>query len=310
MKQGKPAKVFYSALMMLSSLLVSTSFIVGGLVTHHIDPLLLTFIRFAVAGLVLGIVVILRGDLSCSVSLVLRAGIISSCLVVFFWSMFWALRYTTALNTSVIFALTPLFSAIYSLVILKEVFKIKKFAVLLYGGVGAVWVLFQGDLSHLLAMTWNRGDLIFLFGCMAMGFYAPLIRLLHRGESMLLLTFWVLVTGSVILLIFSIPLLMQFQPARLQLSTWLWILYLSTATTVVTFYLVQVSVPHLGPVVVTSFSYLYPALVLGLEFVLGFAPPEPAVLPGVLIVVSAMFLIHDDSSDLITEHRPVQQGQE
>jgi len=67
--------------------------------------------------------------------------------------------------------------------------------------VGAVWVIFRGDLSLFLAMAWNRGDLIFLGGCLAMGLYTPLIRLLHRGESMLVMTFWILITGCIWLLL-------------------------------------------------------------------------------------------------------------
>lgn len=307
-KKESPAR-FYAALMLLSSLLVSTSFIVGELITHQIDPLLLTFIRFAVGGTILGLIVVLRGEFFFSVSLLLRAAIISSCLVIFFWSMFLALRYTSALNTSVIFALTPLFSAIYSLLLLQESFKFKRFAALIYGGLGALWVLFQGDIGNFAAMSWNRGDLIFLGGCAAMGFYAPLIKLLHEGESMLLMTFWVLITGGAVLLLFSIPILVEFQPAQLQTSTWLWVLYLSTVTTVITFYLVQLSIPYLGPVKVTSYSYLYPALLLGLELVLGYGLPEFAVWPGVIIVVSAMFFIRDDAGNTTASLPQVRRGQ-
>ena len=45
--------------------------------------------------------------------------------------------------------------------------------------------------------------LIFLGGCFAMGLYTPLVKLLHRGESMAVMTFWVLVTGSLWLMLFA-----------------------------------------------------------------------------------------------------------
>ena len=41
-----------------------------------------------------------------------------------------------------------------------------------------------GDLGRLLALDFNKGDLIFLAGCFAMGFYTPLVKLFHRREPM------------------------------------------------------------------------------------------------------------------------------
>lgn len=303
-------KSSYTVLMLLSTVLVSTSFVVGEIIAHQIDPAVLTLIRFAIGGFILGVLVIVRGEFSCSPSLIFRATAMSCCLVIFFWTMFFALRYTTALNTSVLFALTPLFSAIYSLVILRELFCGKRFLALLYGGVGAIWVIFQGDFSLLVSMSWNQGDLIFLGGCAAMGFYAPLIKLLHRGESMLLLTFWVLVTGALLLFFLSLPKLMTYDWSSITLSCWGWTLYLATFTTVITFYLVQASIPHLGPVKVTAYSYLYPALVLFFDLLRGQGLPEPLVWPGVIIVVSAMFFIVDDDIKSPPLPHPVQPEQE
>ena len=278
-------------LILCSTILVSTSFVVGEIVATQIDPAILTLVRFVLAALILGTVLFVRSELSFSKSLFWRSSVISGCLVIFFWSMFLALRYTTALHTSVIFALTPLFSAIYALVLLRDKFSVTRFLVLVYGGVGALWVIFRGEWSLATSLSWNRGDLIFLGGCAAMGLYAPLIKLVQRRESTQLMTFWILVTGSIWLLLFSAPTLMSFQWGLVPLSCWGWIVYLATFCTVITFYLVQLSVPRLGPVQVTAYGYLYPALVLIIDLIRGSGLPDTSILPGVVIVVSAMFFL-------------------
>lgn len=278
-------------LLLLSSILVSTSFVVGEIVATQIDPVVLTFARFVLAAVVLGAIVYVRGEFNFSPSLFMRSAAISGCLVVFFWSMFLALRYTTALHTSVIFALTPLFSALYSLILLRERFSRGRFLILVYGGFGALWVIFQGDWLLASTISWNKGDLIFLGGCASMGLYAPLIKLMHRGESMLLMTFWILVTGSLWLFLFGGYNLIHFQWSSVVLSCWWWVVYLAIFCTVITFYLTQISVVRVGPVQVTAYSYLYPALVLVIDLLRGDGLPETAVLPGVIIVVSAMFFL-------------------
>lgn len=278
-------------LLLLCSILVSTSFVVGEIVAIQIDPIVITLVRFVLAAIVLGAVVCLRGEFDFSPALFLRSAVVSGCLVLFFWSMFLALRYTTALHTSVIFALTPLFSALYSLVLLRERFSTGRFFILAYGGFGALWVITQGDWLLASTISWNRGDLIFLGGCAAMGLYAPLIKLMDRGESMLLMTFWILVTGSLWLLLFGSGKLVQFQWNSVSWSCWWWVVYLAIFCTVITFYLTQISVVRVGPVQVAAYSYLYPALVLVIDLLRGDGLPETAVLPGVIIVVSAMFFL-------------------
>ena len=52
-------------------------------------------------------------------------------------------------------------------------------------------------------------------------------------------------------------------------STWLWILYLALFSTVITFYLTQYGTRVIGPTRTISYSYLYPLLVMILDFLLG-----------------------------------------
>lgn len=281
--------------MVLCAALVSTSFTVGAAIAPGLDPAVLTLIRFILAACLLGPYVQRRWGLLFSWSLFWRSALISACLVTFFWCMFLALRSTTALNTSVIFTLVPSISGVYAVFLVRERLAGKQLLALACGMVGAVWVIFRGDLSLFLAMAWNRGDLIFLGGCLAMGLYTPLIRLLHRGESMLVMTFWILITGCIWLLLVAGSHLPKVAWAEIPIPVWAGICYLSLFTTVVTFFLTQYAIAYLGPTRVMAYSYLYPGMVLIIDLLLGHGLPELMVLPGIVIILVAMLVLQYDA---------------
>lgn len=290
-KEKTPSLPFIHLLMVIAATLVSTSFTVGAAITAELDPAVLTLVRFTLAACVFGPWVHFKYGLKCSLSLFWRCSLISACLVIFFCSMFWSLRYTSALNISVIFALVPSISGFYALVILGERLRKEQLLALGCGVIGVIWVVFRGDLSQLFALEWNRGDLIFLGGCFAMGLYTPLVRLLHRGESMAIMTFWVLVTGSLWLFLITASKLPTMEWGAVPSFTWLGIAYLVVFTTIITFFLTQYSVAYLGPTRVAAYSYLYPGLVLVIDLVLGHGLPPLRVIPGVFIVLVAMFIL-------------------
>ena len=277
--------------MVICATLVSTSFTVGAAIAKGLDPTALTLIRFVLASLILWPYVHLRTGICFSASIIWRCAIISGSLVVFFWCMFLSLRYTSALNTSVIFTLVPSISGIYAVFLVRERLKKAQLLALVMGMIGAVWVIFRGDLGQLMAMAWNKGDLIFLAGCFAMGLYTPLIKLLYRGEPMVVITFWILVTGSIWLLVLSGYRLFFIDWRAVSFSVWLGIGYLAIFTTVITFFLTQYSVPFIGPTKVMAYSYLYPGLVLIIDLALGHGWPPGSVMPGILMVLAAMPVI-------------------
>ena len=283
--------LFVHLLMVLTATLVSTSFTVGAAITAELDPAVLTLVRFILATCIFGPWVHYKYGLNFSWSLFGRCAMISACLVIFFYAMFLALRFTSALNTSVIFALVPSISGLYALVLLHERLAKGQLVALACGLVGVVWVIFRGDIALLLAMEWNKGDAIFFGGCVAMGLYTPLVKLVHRGESMVIITFWVLVTGSLWLLPVAGIRLTTVNWAAVPLFAWVGIAYLVVFTTIITFFLTQYAVLYLGPTRVAAYSYLYPALVLLLDLALGHGLPPLRVIPGIVVVLAAMFVL-------------------
>lgn len=278
-------------LMLFCAFLVSTSFTVGALITDTLSPALLTLVRFIIAMVLLFPVIWLKYGLMISVAALVRYATISGALVTFFYCMFVALRYTSAFNTSVLFTLVPLLAGLYAAILTGE--RLSKFQLtgLVCAFFGALLVISKGNPALIFNMSWNKGDLVFLCGCLAMGLYTPLVKMLHRDEPMELMTFWVLVTGALWLLPLAGIEGRGLDLAQVPLTTWGWIFYLALFTTVVSFYLTQFSIPYLGPTRVMAYSYLYPPLVLFIDFATGKGLPESSVLPGIGLIMLAMAIL-------------------
>ena len=213
---------------------------VGAEITHGLDSLVLTFLRFALAALLFAPIVAWRYGLALpSLRDLARYGVLSACLVGFFWGMFAALRLTSVLNTAAIFALVPVITATVSAVLLRErLSRAARFALPL-GMIGAIWVIFRGDPTALISLDLGMGDGIFLAGTIAMGFYGPLIKYLHRGEPMAQMTFWTLATGALWLLLLSAPRLSGVEWDAVPITVYGGIAYLAVFTTLVTFFVIQ-----------------------------------------------------------------------
>ncbi len=283
-------------LMLVASIIVSSSFTVGKAITYGLEPSVLLLVRYMVAVVCLAPVVVANHGFSLPSGRRLAGyALISASTVGFFWCMFESLRYTNALNTSVIFTLVPGISGVYSAVFLKERLGRGRLWALFFGMVGALWVIFQGDFKRLLGLEVNYGDLLFLAGCFMMAAYTPLVRWLHRQESMVVMTFWVLVTGTGWLLLLSVSSLGTVAWAGVDKLVWAGIVYLAIFSTIITFYLTHIATLYLGPTRVMAYSYFYPAFVLFINWGLGKGLPPPVILPGVTVVTLATVVLQMDS---------------
>lgn len=278
-------------LLLISAVLVSGSFPVVAAISRDLDPVVLTLLRFALATILFAPLIYKRYGLRISWSAFARYSLVSIALVIFFWSMFVSLRYTTALNSSAIFTIVPGLSGLYAMLLNRERLGRVRLAALAVGVAGALWIIFKGDITLFLAFSWNRGDLIFLGGCLFIGLYPPLVQLLHRGEAMLQMSFWIMATGTLWLLLIAGPKLFSVAWSDVSFTVWGGIGYLAICATIFSFFVTQYAILFLGPTRVASYSYLYPALVLVLQVIFKGTWPGVGVLPGIALVLAAMFVI-------------------
>ncbi len=277
-------------LMIVTSVLIATSFPVGAAITHGLDTLVLTLLRFTLAAVLMAPIVASRYGLAVPGWRDLaRYAALSAFLVGFFWGMFAALRLTSALNTATIFVLIPTVTAVTSAFLLRERLSRAAVIALPFGGLGAVWVIFRGDPAALLEL--GLGDGIFAAAAVSLGIYGALVKFLYRGEPTARMTFWTLTTGAVWLLILSLPRFGDVAWTQVPATVYGGIAYLAVFPTLVSFFAVQWSTTVIGPTKVQSYTYLNPALVLVVGLAFGQGLPPLATYPGVVLIVAAMFVV-------------------
>jgi len=277
----------------VSTVLVATSFPVVASIAGAMNSAVLVVARFALAAaLFLPLVVLRHGRRALPTpGSILRYAVLSAPLVGFFVGMFEALRTTTAVNTAALFTLVPSFAAVASLVLLGERPPARRVAGLALGTLGAIWVVLRGDLGALAELRFAIGDAYFVAGVASLAVYSTLVKRLHRGEPMEVMTLWTLVTGTAWLLAVRWDQIAAVRPSDLEPRVLGPLAYLAVFTTLITFLLAQSATLALGPTRTMAYTYLNPALVAGIAWVLGGDVLGWAAVPGIALTLAAMLVL-------------------
>lgn len=151
--------------------------IVGRLAAGHIPPVTLSFLRWSLAFLMILPFAwthlkrdwaAIRGKLGVML-LVSVTGI-----GVFNTLQYWALEYTTALNTLLLQSALPPMVAVWSLALLGVRLTLAQAIGILLSMTGVLIILTHGDVTTLTSIQFNKGDLIFLVALMSFGLYSVL----------------------------------------------------------------------------------------------------------------------------------------
>ncbi len=279
-------------LAILMTAVISTSFPLGEHITHGLDPAVLMCVRFAIAALFMAPIVAWREGMTLpSARSCLRYLALGAPLAFFFWCMFEALRTSSGLNTSAIFTIVPGLSALFGAVLVGERLGLHRLAALFLGMIGALWIIFRGDPARLIALDVTVGDGIFLAGCVGFGIYGPLIKRLHRGEPVLVLTFWTLVAAGIWLVAASNVKLWRTDWSGVETVVLGGMVYLAIFPTVISFFITQYATLRIGPTRVQAYGYALPAMVLLIDLALGKPAPPVMTIPGLAIVLLASLVV-------------------
>ncbi len=286
--------------MLVFSLAVSGSFSLGSLIANAISPSALTGVRFLIAAVLLGILVgtlpnagrggrrgFVRADLAGFWRYVLLAVLYGG----YFVLMFEGLKTASPVSTGAVFTLTPLMAALFAWPLLGQRLRTRTALALLVGASGAVWVIFRGDPAALLRFEVGRGEVIFFTGCILHALYAPMMRLLNRGESPLVTAALVTLAGFVLLAAYGWRDLRATDWTALSLLVWGVVLYLVIAATALATAMLQFAAQRLPSSRVMAYTYLTPVWIIGWELALGHGVPGLEVLPGIALITLALVLL-------------------
>ena len=286
-RQGHLAMLAFSAL-------VAGSFSLGAQVANDIAPAALNAVRFVISAVAVAAAIGLRGGFGAVPGALVapwRYGILGVLFAVYFVTMFEGMKTAPAVSTAAVFTLTPVMSGIFGYILLRQVFGARIAVALALGAAGALWVIFRADLAALMAFEIGRGEVIFFWGCIAHAAYTPLVRLLNRGEPILVFTFWTLSFSALIIGVWGWRDIVATDWGALRPLVWVTLLYVALAASAMTVYLVQLASMQLPSSKVMAYTYLTPSWVLIWELALGQPMPPVAVLAGIALTFLALGLL-------------------
>ncbi len=281
--------------MLVFSALVAGSFSFGSLIANRIDPVALTAVRFAIASALIGMAAALgpglrRAHFAAPWRYLLLGGLFGT----YFVLMFEGLKTAPPVSSAAVFTLTPVMSALFGWLLLRQITTPRMALALVVGGAGALWVIFRADLGNLLAFGIGRGEAIYFVGCIAHAAFTPLLKLLNRGEPPLVFNFGTMLAVVALLCAYGGPTILSSDWSALGLRGWMIVTYLAVFASATTFLLLRYSSQHLPAAKVMAYTYLTPTWVIGWEMVLGHEVPNGLVLVGVAMTMGALWLLLKD----------------
>jgi len=278
--------------MLAFSMLVAGSFSMGGMVANDIAPVALNAVRFLMAALLVGLIglasgTVRRGDRRAP----WRYLILGALFATYFVTMFEGLKTAPPVSTAAMFTLTPVMSAGFGWLLLRQVTSRFMGVALAIGAAGAIWVIFRADMDALLAFQIGRGEAIFFWGVVAHAIYPVAVRGLNRGEHPIGMTFGMLVAGTLVLFLYGAGDLAATDWGGLPVMVWVVIGYTSVFAGAATFTLLPYAAMRLPSAKVMAYTYLVPSWVILWELALGNGAPRALVLAGVVLTIVSLVML-------------------
>jgi drug/metabolite transporter (DMT)-like permease len=266
--------------------------IVGRLAAGHIPPVTLAFLRWSIAFMLvlpfawkhlkrdwpaihgkLGIMILIS---------VVGIGMFNTL-------QYWALEYTTALNTLLLQSAGPLIVAIWSLVLLGVRLTPAQAIGVLLSLVGVLVILMHGDLTALSNISFNKGDLIFLFAMVVFSLYSVLTlkRPAIHGLSFAAFTFG---AGAACLIPFLIWELLTRPVAALDVPNLLTVMYVSLFPSILAYLCFNRGIQLIGANRAAPFFHMVP--VFGSVMAIVFLGEQPQLfhLIGFALVLTGVYV--------------------
>lgn len=176
------------------------------IIVAEMDPVVMIPIRYTFLGIIFFIIMKLKGETNflptkqCLTALFLMGffGITLSNT-----AQFLGLRYSSATNASLIASTAPAMTALLAITVTrftnnnKERLTIIQWVGILISFIGAVYLISNGSLSMLLALSFNMGDILFLIGELGWSVYCIISVPIMKKMTVLSVTAWAGLFGAI-----------------------------------------------------------------------------------------------------------------
>ena len=282
--------------MLMFSLLVSGSFVLGSIIANLISPDLVTFLRFLIAFIAIAILILYQSKFCFLKYLSIGRSLILGALIsIYFITMFEGLKTASSTSMAVVFTLTPLLAGFFDLIFSNRVMSKKVWITVVVAALGALWIIFDGNIQNFINFKVGYGEKLFFIGCICHALYAALIPRFNNGEPAIIQTFGTLISGIIILGLFSNKEIIYHSWIDFPVIVLLTILYLAIFATAASFFLIQYSAVRLSSIKVMAYTYAVPIWVVLLQIIFLQQLPNTITFIGAFVIlVSLLILLFND----------------
>jgi drug/metabolite transporter (DMT)-like permease len=201
----------------------------------------------------------------------------------------WGQGYTSAGHGSLLFAFTPIFIYVLSMIVLKERFTARRVLGTALAVVGAALVVSQSGMEFNREML--KGDFIILIAVLVWAVYTIYGKALVEKYGAFKVTCYAAVSGTIAYFPFGVQQTLQTDLGAISMNGWLSVLYMGTGLSIGAYVLWYWAIKHfdasrvgpfhnIQPVIATYFAYLMINEIITGQFIVG----GILVLCGVLVV--------------------------
>ncbi len=257
-------------LMAFAALCWAGAFIAGKIAVAELPVFTVAFLRFLIATAVIFPFMVVkesewRMDRK-SLPMLIALGLVG--MFGYHALFFTALKYTTAVNSSMIGATNPLMTSVLAAIFLKEAFGIKRMGALLLAFGGVVLSISGGRIETVTELSFNKGDLIMLSAVVCWAAYSILSKRAAKDHTPIFLTSYSFLICTIIFLPFSLMERPWMFIGTTSVAAWLSIVYMAVFASCVGYFIQQVAIRKIGPSKTNIFINLVPVFSMALAAII------------------------------------------
>jgi len=264
-ENGLKEKKIY-LLMAFAAFCWAGAFIAGKIAVAELPVFTVAFLRFLIATAVIFPLMVIREPEwrigKKSLPMLLTLGLVG--MFGYHALFFTALKYTTAVNSSMIGATNPLMTSVLAAIFLKEAFGIKRMGALLLAFSGVALSISGGSIETVAAFSFNKGDLIMLGAVVCWAAYSILSKRAAKHHTPIVLTSYSFLFCTIMFLPFSLMERPWMLVGETSAGAWLSIIYMAVFASCIGYLIQQVAIRSIGPSKTNIFINLVPVFSMAL----------------------------------------------
>ncbi len=170
---------------------------------------------------------------------------------------FEGLNLTTPINASIIMVTIPIMVMVFAHFIIGDKINTNKLIGILFGFIGAAYLILQGG-SISLDINTSLGNLLIFLNASSYALFLVLVKPLLKKYSAITVMKWVFTFGFVYILPFTLNLVLASDFNAIPLHIWLSIMYVVLFTTVLAYFLNNFSLRTITPTMNSAYIYAQP----------------------------------------------------